>query len=177
VGPFDAVVVVTGEASVSGPVAGWRGVLDAHSGVTASVLAHAAWLRAASRYARDARRSVRIVHVVAADTPGGRTSAQAVAQMCRSVNDALPGEVVEAFAVAVEDADAPAAQAAAALAVRLARADDGRSLKGAELVVRPGWMGLRGHPAPLATVTFGGPDIPPGASDALRAALREWSQH
>ncbi len=33
-------------------------------------------------------------------------------------------------------------------------------LAGAELVVGAGWLGLRSHPRPIGTVTYGGPEVP-----------------
>jgi hypothetical protein len=41
-------------------------------------------------------------------------------------------------------------------------------LAGAELVVGPGWLGLRSHPRPLGTVTYGGPEVPDWIDDAFR---------
>ena len=41
-------------------------------------------------------------------------------------------------------------------------------LAGAELAVGPGWLGLRSHPRPIGTVTYGGPDVPAWIDDAFR---------
>jgi hypothetical protein len=42
-------------------------------------------------------------------------------------------------------------------------------LAGAELAAGPGWLGLRSHPRPVGTVTYGGPELP----DWIDAAFRE----
>jgi len=41
-------------------------------------------------------------------------------------------------------------------------------LAGAGLVVREGWIGLRRHPQPIGTVTYGGPAVPAWLDNALR---------
>jgi len=43
------------------------------------------------------------------------------------------------------------------------------ALAGAELVVADGWIGLRSHPRPSGSITFGGPDLPGWFDGALRA--------
>ena len=45
---------------------------------------------------------------------------------------------------------------------------DAPALAGAELVAGPGWFGLRSHPRPSGSVTFGGPGVPDWLDDALR---------
>jgi hypothetical protein len=44
-----------------------------------------------------------------------------------------------------------------------------RALAGAELAVGAGWLGLRSHPRPIGSVTYGGPAVP----DWLDVTLRE----
>jgi len=41
-------------------------------------------------------------------------------------------------------------------------------LSGAELVVARGWCGLRSHPRPSGSISFGGPSLPEWFDDALR---------
>ncbi|MCW0213486.1 MAG: hypothetical protein OJJ54_09010 [Pseudonocardia sp.] len=84
--PDAVVVALDGAASSPGPGPEWRQVLDDHADVTGRVLAHAGWLTAALRLPGPP--PARIVHVVAAETPGGRTTAQAVTQSARSANGA-----------------------------------------------------------------------------------------
>jgi len=55
------------------------------------------------------------------------------------------------------------------LTARLVWAEDTVALAGAELVVGSGWAGLRGHPGPVSTVSYGGPEIP----DLVQGPLRE----
>jgi hypothetical protein len=44
---------------------------------------------------------------------------------------------------------------------------DAAGLAGAELAVGPGWLGLRSHPRPIGSVTYGGPALPPWLDDVL----------
>ena len=50
---------------------------------------------------------------------------------------------------------------------------DAEALSGAELCVGDGWIGLRSHPAPTATVNYGGPELPAWLDDALKALVQE----
>ena len=43
-------------------------------------------------------------------------------------------------------------------------------LVGAALVVARGWLGVRSHPGPATTVSFGGPAIPAWVDASLREA-------
>jgi hypothetical protein len=45
---------------------------------------------------------------------------------------------------------------------------DAGALSGAELVVGPDWFGLRSHPHPAGSVSFGGPAVPGWVDDALQ---------
>jgi hypothetical protein len=113
------------------------------------------------------------------------TTAQAVAQLARSANETPTVTLIDTFAVSDERAGVSAgemgADAAAGgtdggrplaeLVARLAGADDARSLSGAELVMRAHWVGLRTHPAPRGSVSFGGPAIPDWVQDGLREII------
>jgi NAD(P)-dependent dehydrogenase (short-subunit alcohol dehydrogenase family) len=173
--PLGAVVVAK-----LGPLAGeadpwsepsWRATLSSHAGVVGEILAHAAWLRAATRYAESEGRGLRIVHVTGALSAAGRTTAQAVAQMVRSANDTPSAVPVEAFSLSLESDAAEDVRPAAQLLARLVAADDVRPLQGAELVAGRGWVALRSHPGPSATVSFGGPAIPPWVDGVLARAV------
>jgi len=167
-GPVDAIVVAPSEPTAAERT-DWQGVLDSHAGVTARVLVHAGWLRAAVRQARD--RPLRAVHVLPAGSAGGRSAAQAVTQLARSVCD-TPSEVdIAVFAVGVEGCSGEEREPLAALVARLAGAADTRELAGAELVVRRGWAGVRAHPAPVVTTAFGGPAVPDWVPGVLREAI------
>jgi NAD(P)-dependent dehydrogenase (short-subunit alcohol dehydrogenase family) len=168
-GLVHAVVVISSDRSRTEPDGGWREVLEGHRSVLPCLIEHAAWARAAVRYSNRTGRPIRVVHLVGARSEAGRTAAQAVAQMARSISGCPSTEGVEAFSVSVETwADAAGRRVIGELAARLACTDDGRTLRGSELVAAAGWVGLRSHPAPAGTYTFGGPSIPDGAASALR---------
>jgi hypothetical protein len=170
---LDALVVALagpGDFPESGPP--WQRVIDDHRQVSDHVLAHAAWLRAASLYAQRSGNPLRVVFVTTALTPAGRTAAQAMAQMARSANDTPDTDTVPVFNVALETDDPRDHIAVGHLLARLARADDTKALRGAELVVQRGWIGLRTHPGPVSTVSFGGPAIPDWVPEALRNSLQ-----
>jgi hypothetical protein len=149
----------------------WRATLSSHAGVVGEIVAHAAWLRAATRYAESERRALRIVHVTGALSAAGRTTAQAVAQMVRSANDTPSPVPIDAFSLSLESAAAEDVRPVAQLLARLVAADDVRPLQGAELVAGRGWVALRSHPGPSASVSFGGPAIPPWVDGVLARAV------
>ncbi|MEZ5140475.1 MAG: SDR family oxidoreductase [Acidimicrobiales bacterium] len=153
-GALDAVVVATGSPSAGG--GGWEAVLASHEGLAGLVQVDAAWGRAAAERATE-ERPMRVVHLVDAGSAGGRSRAQAAAQLARTSRRAT-GDRVAAFAVSLEAL--AQVEVAAALATRLATTAD-LALSGAELAIGPGWLGLRSHPRPGTSLVFGGPDLPP----------------
>jgi hypothetical protein len=42
------------------------------------------------------------------------------------------------------------------------------ALSGAELVIGADWFGMRRHPHPAGTISFGGPEVPEWVDGALR---------
>jgi NAD(P)-dependent dehydrogenase (short-subunit alcohol dehydrogenase family) len=150
----------------------WRETLSSHAGVVGEIVAHAAWLRAATRYAESEGRGLRVAHVTGALSAAGKTTAQAVAQMVRSANDTPSPVPVEAFSLSLESGAAEDLWSAAQLLARLVAADDVRPLQGAELAAGRGWVALRSHPGPSATVSFGGPAIPRWVDGVLAPAVR-----
>ncbi len=64
-----------GPAGPGGPGVDWRAILDSHAGTAPTILGHAAWARAAARYVAATGRSLCVVHVVPAVTPGARSAA------------------------------------------------------------------------------------------------------
>lgn len=147
----------------------WKSLLDAHAGIAAEAIqTHGAWQWAAAGHAATHGRPVRVVHGVEASTPAGRTVAQAVIQMVRAANETPSGSPADSFCVAIETSDRRDHEAVGQLMSRLAGAGDSESLRGAELVAGPGWVGLRRHPGPVATATFGGGAVPDWVGDALR---------
>jgi NAD(P)-dependent dehydrogenase (short-subunit alcohol dehydrogenase family) len=172
-GPLDAVIVVSsppGHQDAADGVA-WRRLLGAQASTTGHVMAHGAWLRAAARYSRGSRRPLRVVHVTTVAAGECRPAAQAVAQLARSANDVAMPDPFDVFSITVESEKDTDMKASSQLAARLVGADDAPALKGAELVVGRGWLGVRRHPEPAATISFGGPAIPGFVDEALRQAF------
>lgn len=156
-GGLDAVVVAlrTPERNAAGD--DWARVLADHAGLTELIHADAAWARAAADHAGVTERPLRLVTVTDAVGPGGRSRAQAAAQLARSSRTST-GERVHAFAVSLESAGGD--EAAAALGASLAVTPVALGLSGAELVVGAGWFGLRSHPRPAGSIVVGGPGLP-----------------
>ena len=167
-GPIDAVVLaLPGHRPAGTSREGWEGILSDHRGIIERLHADAAWARASADYAASATRPVRLVTLTDATTPSGRSRAQAAAQLARAAAGGTQGQVT-AFAVGVETSDAQADPAIAALVGHLLANPEARALAGAELVVDARWIGLRSHPRPIGSVTYGGPAVPAWLDDTLR---------
>jgi hypothetical protein len=170
-GPVDAVVVALAAhdsgAVPSRGVPAWQRMLDEHTGITDWIATDAAWVRAVADLAAATDRPVRVVTVVDATSAGGRSRAQAAAQLSRAAHPAT-SDRVDAFAIGVESADGSAVGRTAEVAAYLASDVGAGALSGAELVVATDWVGLRSHPRPAGTISFGGPDVPGWLDDALR---------
>jgi NAD(P)-dependent dehydrogenase (short-subunit alcohol dehydrogenase family) len=166
--PIDAVVVaLEGHPRTSSTLEGWEHVLADHRGITQPLHDDASWLRAAADYTAENDRPVRLVFLTEATTPAGESRAQAASQIARVAAAGTKGRLT-VFTAALES-DAPAAtDAAGELAAHLLSHPEVTPLAGANLVVREGWLGLRRHPQPIGTVTFGGPAIPAWLDNALR---------
>ena len=76
---------------------------------------------------------------------------------------------VTAFAASIEASEAAAGHAVGELVAHLLGHPEATALAGAELVVGAGWIGIRSHPRPIVSITYGGPAVP----DWLDATLRE----
>jgi NAD(P)-dependent dehydrogenase (short-subunit alcohol dehydrogenase family) len=169
VGPLDAIVVALGGVPPSDGGAGdWEQVLAEHAGIVDRIHTDAAWSRAASDHAAAADRPLRLVTLTDATTAGGRSRAQASAQLARSGRGAT-GDRVSAFAVSVESAAGGDQRAIGEVAAHLVGSAEATGLSGAELVLGRGWFGLRSHPRPTGSVVLGSP----GAPDWLDTPLRE----
>ena len=143
----------------------WATILADHDGLSGRIAHDARWARTVAEHASTTGRPVRLVTLVDAASPSGRSRAQAAAQLARAGSGATEGRVT-AVAVSVEDrAQGPAV---AALAALLALDERAVGLGGAELAVGSGGIGLRAHPTPAGSLVFGGPEIPPWFDDALR---------
>jgi NAD(P)-dependent dehydrogenase (short-subunit alcohol dehydrogenase family) len=168
-GPVDAVVVALGGGPPSGSGGdGWERVLAEHRDLVGHLHTDAGWARAAADYAAAAGRPVRLVTLTDATTAGGRSRAQAAAQHARVAAGATEGRVT-AFAVGLEAPEEVAGRTSGGLVAHLLTHPEAGALAGAELVVGDGWLGLRSHPRPTGSVTYGGPDLP----DWLDGTLRE----
>lgn len=159
-GPVDAVVVaLEAHRSAASTTQDWASILADHHGIVEHLHADAAWSRATADFAELANRPVRLVTLTAATAAAGRSRAQAAAQLARVAAGATEGRVT-AFAVGVESSDVDAGPVVGELVGHLLAEPETAPLAGAELVVGPGWLGLRSHPRPIGTVTYGGPEVP-----------------
>jgi hypothetical protein len=172
-GPLDAVVVALGPGTAAVDAgSGWERVLDEHSGIVEQIQVDAAWARATADYAKGADRAVRLLTLTDARTGGGRSRAQASAQLARAARTATHDRVT-AFAVSLEGVAGSAQEtdhqrAVGELAAHLVGGEGTPPLSGAELAAGDGWFGLRSHPRPTGSMSFGGPDVPTWLDTALR---------
>jgi NAD(P)-dependent dehydrogenase (short-subunit alcohol dehydrogenase family) len=164
----DAVIVALSGGTAGSPAPGWARILAEHAGVVDQIHTDGGWARATSDYAAAADRPVKLVVLSDATTAGGRSRAQAAAQLSRIAASSSKGRVT-AFAVGLEGAGDPAAVAAGELVGQILGNPEAAGLAGAELVVSQDWLGLRSHPRPIASITYGGPAVP----DWLDSTLRE----
>jgi NAD(P)-dependent dehydrogenase (short-subunit alcohol dehydrogenase family) len=168
-GPIDAIVVaIAGRGPSVSSTDGWEGVLAAHRGIVEDVHGDAGWARAAADHAAGAARPVRLVTLTDAATPGGRSRAQASAQLARAATGSTEGRIT-AFAASIEASEVATAPTVSSLVAHLLGQPDATALAGAELVIGAGWLGLRSHPRPIGTITYGGPALP----DWLDATMKE----
>ena len=164
-GPIDAVVIALAGGASSSAAESWARVLDEHAGVTEQIGTDAAWVRAVSDYSTAADRPVRVVSVIDASTAGGRSRAQSATQLSRAAHPATDDRV-DAFAVSVEAVGR--GEPVGEIVAHLVCDTEAGALSGAELVVGPDWFGLRSHPHPAGSVSFGGPAVPEWVDGALQ---------
>lgn len=170
--PPDALVVAIGAAPHARGPEPWERMLEEHHGIAERIRADAAWARAAADLTGSTGRPIRLLTAVHASGAGGRSRAQAMSQLSRSAASATDGGVVH-FAVGVEVPTlAQEARPLGELAAHLLCSPETVALAGAELVTGPGWCGLRSHPRPAGSVTFGGPGVPGWVDAALREIVR-----
>jgi len=174
-GGIDAVVVArTGSRSTGGGES-WQQVLEEHAGITDAIRSDVAWVRAVSDHAREVGRPLRIATVTDATTSGGRSRAQAAAQLSRAAH--LVADVdADAFAIAVETEADTRYSSVSELVGYLVGVDDAGKMSGAELVATDEWIGLRSHPHPEASISFGGPELPAWVDGTLRSIVRDSSE-
>jgi NAD(P)-dependent dehydrogenase (short-subunit alcohol dehydrogenase family) len=171
-GPIDAIVVApAAPQGRDSATEGWMQVLAEHRGIVQQIHTDAGWARAASDYAAgSARGPVRLVTLTDAATAGGRSRAQASAQLARAAVGSTQGRVT-AFAASLEASEAAAGQPVGELVAHLLGTPDAGALAGAELAVGEGWLGLRSHPRPIGSITYGGPAVPGWLDTALREVV------
>jgi NAD(P)-dependent dehydrogenase (short-subunit alcohol dehydrogenase family) len=166
-GPIDAVVVAPAGRRTATSRPGWERVLAEHRGIIEDIHADAGWARATADYAAGGARSVRLLTLTDATTAGGRSRAQAAAQLARVAGGTTEGRVT-AFAAGIEASEQAAGDSVAELVAHLLTHPEASAVAGAELVVGDGWLGLRGHPRPIGSVTYGGPSVPAWLDATLR---------
>jgi len=160
----DAVVVALagGRAATSG---GWEGILSEHIDIVEQIHTDARWTRAVAELAATADRPVRLVTITEATTTGGRSRAQASAQLARAGRMAT-ADLVLPFAISAESDDIPAE-----LVAHLVCSPEAVGLAGAELMTGAGRFGLRSHPRPIGSISFGGPAVPSWFDATLREVV------
>jgi NAD(P)-dependent dehydrogenase (short-subunit alcohol dehydrogenase family) len=163
---LDGMVVALSGSQAASDSSGWEGILAEHDDIVARILADAQWSRAVAEIATARAHPIRLVTITAATTTGGRSRAQASAQLARAGRKATR-DLVLPFAVSAESADVPAD-----LAAHLVCSAEATSLAGAELVSGAGWFGLRSHPRPIGSISFGGPEVPRWFDDTLREVVQ-----
>ena len=163
---LDAVVVAMAGETGADDASGWQRILAEHDGIVDRIDSDARWARAVAELAVDGDRPIRLVTVTDATSTGGRSRAQAAAQLARAGKKATGGRVLP-FAVSAESEDL-ATELVAHLVCSPAAAD----LTGAELVSGAGWFGLRSHPRPIGSISFGGPAVPAWFDDTLREVVQ-----
>lgn len=151
-------------------VTAWERVLDDHVDLTRQVRQDAASVRAIAGVAMSTKRLVRMIALVDASTPGGRSRAAALTQLSRASGAATDG-LVTACVVSRESDDQLDQEAAAELVACLASRPSAVELSGAELCVGAGWVGLRSHPRPSGTVSYGGPELPDWVGAAVESMV------
>lgn len=176
VGPIDAVVVALAGSPASTASAQWERALAEHDGIVRRIHADASWARAVSDHAARTEGPVRLVTLTDATTDGGRSRAQAVAQLARSARGATDDRV-SAFSVSVEAPVEHDAHLIGEVVAHLLCSADTPALSGAELVTGRGWFGLRSHPRPAGSITFGGPAIPDWFDSTLRSMVDPAARH
>ena len=158
--PVDAVVVApAGRQPTVTSTGGWERALAEHTGIVEDIHSDAGWARAVADYAASAVRPLRLVTLTDAATAGGRSRAQASVQLARAAGGSTDRGVT-AFAASIEASEEDGAQPVSELVAHLLGQPDAPALAGAELAVGPGWLGLRSHPRPIGSITYGGPAVP-----------------
>jgi NAD(P)-dependent dehydrogenase (short-subunit alcohol dehydrogenase family) len=169
-GSIDAVVIALAGTPASSKPGTWEGMVGEHRSIVEDLHTDAGWARAAADYAAGADRAIQLITLTDATTSGGKSRAQAATQHARVAVSATDGKVT-AFAVGIEASEEAAAGPAAELVAHLLTHPEAATLNGAELAIGAGWVGLRSHPRPTGSVTFGGPGVPVWLDAVLREVV------
>ncbi|MGZ5378020.1 MAG: SDR family NAD(P)-dependent oxidoreductase [Mycobacterium sp.] len=152
---LDSVVVaMTGRPGATEATSEWERILGEHAGIVDRIDSDARWTRAVAQLATVGHRPMRLVTITDSTTAAGRSRAQASAQLARAGRKAT-GSLVLPFAISAESEDVPAE-----LIAHLVCSPEAADLAGAEIVTGTGWFGLRSHPRPIGSISFGGPAVP-----------------
>jgi NAD(P)-dependent dehydrogenase (short-subunit alcohol dehydrogenase family) len=160
------VIALSGRSPSSCVASSWERILSEHDGIVDHIHADAQWARVVAELATSREHPIHLVTITEATTAGGRSRAQASAQLARAGRTAT-GDLVLPFAISAESEDIPAE-----LAAYLACSPAAGALAGAELVAGAGWFGLRSHPRPIGSINYGGPAVPLWFDDALREVVQ-----
>ena len=170
-GSVDAIVLAPDGSVPSSLHGGWERTLEEHVGLARQIEDDAGWARAASDYGATTGRTVRLLTLVDAVDSGGRSRAQASAQLSRAARDVTDGRVV-AFTISLEDPDRLLEGTLGEIVAFLLGDSETTALAGAELVLRAGWFGIRSHPRPIGSITYGGPALPEWFDETIEEILR-----
>jgi NAD(P)-dependent dehydrogenase (short-subunit alcohol dehydrogenase family) len=167
---IDAIVLAPDGSVAGSQQDGWQRTLEEHAGITRHIEDDAGWARVASDYGATTGRTVRLLTLVDAVDSGGRSRAQASAQLSRSARDATEGRVT-AFTISLEDPDRQLSDTLGEVVAYLLGDSETTELAGAELVLRAGWFGIRSHPRPIGSITYGGPSLPEWFDETMEEIL------
>jgi hypothetical protein len=171
VDPFDAVVVaLSGTRSARRAGDGWQEILAEHADIVEQIHTDAAWARATADLSERTAAPIRLITLTDAVTTGGRSRAQASAQLSRAAPGAT-GDRVAAFAVSVETDAAGGGRSVGEVVAHLACSPAAAALAGAELAFDDGWFGLRSHPRPTGSIALGAAETPRWLDDVLRGIV------
>ncbi len=169
--PVDAVVLARSGAASPGEAAShWERILHEHAEIVADIRGDAVWARAVADHSARTGHSVRLVTLTNASGPGGRTRAQASAQLARAARPATKDQVL-AFSVSIETSGPGDDAIVGELAAHLLCSPEAPGLSGAELVVGTGSIGLRSHPYVHTGLTIGNGAVPAWLDGTLAAIV------
>ena len=146
----------------------WQQVLEEHAGIADAIRSDVAWVRAVSDHAGESGRPMRIATVTDATTSGGRSRAQTAAQLPprRSPRGGRPYRRVRnrcrdrrRFALLRPSASSSVTWSAPTTAGACPAPSWSATAE---------WVGLRSHPHPEASISFGGPEVPSWVDGTLR---------